>query len=854
MTVHHLRWNTIGLAGLLWIAGCLQIARPERLWENVDAQHYIEKSTQIASAAVDSDVNEQIDFRSPPHTVLDRQRLEIRDISLQEAIHTALANSEIVRTRSQFGPGVSLERAASVYDPAIQATGVLFGGRGVEAALSDFDAQLNTAMIWGRNETGLNNFVQGQGLGAGSTFVSETGNFTAQLSKNFAYGGQFALQHNVNYLGTNSPSQLFPSSYSGFVQAQYRHPLLAGAGTEFTRIAGPITNSFRGISGVTQGVVIARINQDLSIADFQIAVRQLVKDVEDLYWDLYLAYRNYDTAVTARNSALRSWREAKAKLDVGGVQNFQPADEAQARDRYFETRAQAEQALGQIYTIETQLRRLMGLPVNDGTILRPSDEPITARLEPDWTSALIDALTKRAELRKLKWNIKSLELQLKAAENLTRPRLDFVGSYRVNGFGDRLFNGNPANGDFADFYGSLTANNRTGWSLGFQMTMAVGFRAALAQVRNIELRLAKARAQLSAQELDIAHEVADAFQQLALNYATAKSNLNRLQAARRGVELFEAEVRAGTKTLDILLRQQASLAAAESAYSASIVAYNKAIAELHLRTGTLLEFNNIYLEESDWDPEAYRDALRRAWERTHGIPAPWLHTRPEEFVGAGYDIVLPLEDQPEPPGTDDVSTPPAPVTEAGRGPRGKAPGSPVTPGDVGGSPNGPASSGGAEAGAKNGGGAAADSDSAAGGRTRPIIPAPSGDAGDGGPTRHGAGGTGRPVKRPSEAAQRRSDTPERPAAADSARIKRAPIPTNEASARELEGGGATGRWRPRAERRVRPVEHRDLTLSEPEETTGMEGETTLRRRTADPVLRPLPRAKPERAPLPERRW
>ncbi len=34
--------------------------------------------------------------------------------------------------------------------------------------------------------------------------------------------------------------------------------------------------------------------------------------------------------------------------------------------------------------------------------------------------------------------IRSLELQLKAAKNLSRPRLDFVSQYRINGFGDNL--------------------------------------------------------------------------------------------------------------------------------------------------------------------------------------------------------------------------------------------------------------------------------------------------------------------------------------------------------------------------------------------------------------------------------
>src|SRR5690606_29130540 len=99
-------------------------------------------------------------------------------------------------------------------------------------------------------------------------------------------------------------SQLFQSAYTGATGLQFRQPLLAGSGVEFTRIAGPSNPNFGSITGVTQGVLIARINNDITVADFEISVRNLMKDVEDVYWNLYFAYRQFDAAVTARDSAL----------------------------------------------------------------------------------------------------------------------------------------------------------------------------------------------------------------------------------------------------------------------------------------------------------------------------------------------------------------------------------------------------------------------------------------------------------------------------------------------------------------------------------------------------------------------
>jgi len=451
---------------------------------------------------------------------------------------------------------------------------------------------------------------------------------------------------------------------------EYRHPLWAGAGTEFTRIAGPINSrtTIQNVPAVNQGVVIARIRTDISLADFEAAVLNLIRDVENVYWDLYLAYRTYDAEVVARNSALQTWREVKSKLDQG-LPGGSAADEAQARDNYFETRARAEQALSNIYTTETRLRRLLGLPVNDGRIIRPATEPVTAEFNPDWRTCLVEALTRRVELRRQKWNIKSLELQLKAARSLTYPRLDFVSRYQINGFGDKLFGSNSPAEPYKSAYDRLFHGDETGWGLGFEFSLPIGFRAAHAQVRNVELRLAKARAALAAQELEISHELAAALQQLDQAYVTAQTNFNRMRAAQRRVQAFEAEYKTGRTTLDLLLRAQISLAQAEIAYFSSLVQYNQALNELRFRKGTLLEDDNIYLAESLSEPQAYVQALRRAWARSYAIDAPHLVTQPEEFASdVPYEIDLSVTPRSESAAPDPTAPEaPSPQEKPGAG-------------------------------------------------------------------------------------------------------------------------------------------------------------------------------------------
>jgi len=659
----------------LSLTGCFGARGSLSFFGDRDLTYYKEIESQIDYPEIETWENEAVSLSGAPRTVRDPSKDEILDLSLKEAIHTALANNRIIRTAGSFrAPGNALlsngDRNPSVYDVGIQSSGVLFGGRGVEAALADFDTRFAASMIWGRDETIQNNLFFGGGLNPGSTLQSDTAAFQSSLSKSFADSGSLTLAHDINYSGRNVPGQLFNSVYTGNIRAEYRRPLLSGSGTEFTRIAGASNPNFSSITGVSQGVVIARINNDISIADFEASVRNLVKDVEDTYWDLYLQYRLYHAAVVARESALRTWRDSKNKDDVGlGAKE----DEPQSREFYYQSKAAAEVALNNIYSAEIRMRRLLGLPVQDGKMIRPSDEPIATEIVPDWKSSLTEALTERLELRKQKWNIKSLELQLKAAKSLTKPRLDFISRYQVNGFGDQLLGGDNDNDSqntpqgLRSFYGQFAQGDQTNWSLGFQLNVPIGFRSARAQVRNYELRVAKAREVLATQELEIAHELAVTIQDLAAQHATSKSNLERRRAALKREQVLEPK--SGViDPRDLLLRAQQAVADAETAYYNSLIGYNKAITDFYFRKGTLLKQYNIYLAEGAWDEDAYKDAYRRAWSRSYGFGNSALRTQPREFVLPGYDeSEEPLElekDIPEPPMTEIDIAPSKPIDSA----------------------------------------------------------------------------------------------------------------------------------------------------------------------------------------------
>lgn len=665
------------LAGILFTTACVTVPgclHTEK--KQVDDLQYCDDITglrdlrtdesRIEHPCLDNVTAPEVQVSGEPRNLHRRTDDDVRDIRLSEMIYQALSHNAIIESTALGGVGSKAVlqapgTVASVYDPAIQETGILFGRRGLDAALSDFDATLSTSLIWGRASDRANF------SGAPHT-TAETAAFRSGLFKSFANGASVQVNHRWDYLGTNSDTALFPSTYDGSVGASVRQPLLAASGVEFTRVAGPINPAFGAIAGVSQGVVIARINQDITLADFELAVRNAVRDIENAYWDLYLAYRVYDTAAIAHQSAFQTWREAQTRREVG---TLKPADELQARDRLYETKSQVENSLNLLYKAESELRRLVGLPMNDGTVLRPVDEPMFAEFIPDWKANLTQALSGRTELRRQKWTIKSLQLQLNAARSLVRPRLDAVASYNVNGFGDRLLSDtvtDPGTGlPVRSGFGSMTHDDLDSWTVGFEFSMPLGFRQARTQVRNYELQLAKANAVLAQQERNIAHDIATAIQDVTAAYEAAQSNAKRLRAATRRVELLEAEREVGTTTLDLVLRAQASVANAESALYQQVVSYNKAITALQLATGNLLEHHGVYLQEGPWSADALCDAALRSQARTHAKPNPHLTSEPADFSSPGFagtvELQTPADSPPAPPAAPaSDSVPPADET------------------------------------------------------------------------------------------------------------------------------------------------------------------------------------------------
>lgn len=710
------------LVALTLFSGC-HPTQPFYLHSDNDLSHYLDKATDTEYPDYEQPRLAEVDNAGQPFVVSNPDVQEMWDLSLEECVGIALQNSKVIRNagsiQGNFGFSDALiERIATLqttYDPAIvesQTSGQtrLVGPSGnvqtpnggidratnpvgVEDALSEFDAQPFVSAATNRldrpqNSGGFANTFQP------SYFRQLDSDVTMALSKKSAFGNVTTLRSRTDFTLNNQSSTVrpIPGDWLQNLEVEVNVPLGRGAGVQINRI--PVT--------------LARINTDISIADFEAAVRNLLMDIETAYWDLHYAYRNLDSARIGRDSAHVTWKIVYEKYQKG-AENAQ--NEAQSRGQYFQFRSAAETALRDLYSTENRLRWLMGLAATDGRLVRPKDEPTVARVDFDWQDIHAEALFRSAELRQHKWRIKQRELELVSARNQLLPQVNVQALYRWLGRGDHWMNAERNGLDFPtpgstaldELFGGQYQEATFGLNV---LPPRVGARRELSGVRNAQLQLARTKAQLEEMELNLSHLLTAAIRSLDSDYVTAQSNYGFLIAAETEVNAVQSLYEGGRITLDLVLDAQRRRSVAQSAFYKALTDYNKSLANVHYRKGSLLEQNGIKLAEGPWPAKAYWDALGQARQRdaahyiNYGVSRPRVISRGPLSSASGGAYGSELERLPAASdaqgdlqsGEGDAADGPVPTPRNPEGPRGADP--PRASTDPGKRPNGLRNSGG----------------------------------------------------------------------------------------------------------------------------------------------------------------
>ncbi len=639
---------------LVLVTGC-QPTRPLYLHDYGDLSHYVDKATDIEYPDVDVASLEEVTQAPRPITVIDPDFNSYMDLTLEQCVGIALQNSKVLRgygtpslQGTRVAPGVdnlanSPQAAGTFYNVAVRESEPGFIGtpgqlsnpaniltntgldvnQGVESALADFDTQFTSGAFWSTNEEPRNSDQTIGGFLNPVVFQQDSVNWQSEFAKKTANGTQLFFRNTNQWIQNNNPLvsdvppglQVLDSFYRTALEVEIRQPLLRGRGAFIQRMP----------------IVISRIGTDQEIANLEAQLQNMVTNVEIRYWDLHCSYRNMEAAKKGRDSALETWRIVFNQYEEGADVNIQQV--AQASEQYHFFDAQVIDSYNMLLTAESDIRWLMGIATTDGRIVRPIDEATTAPVEFDWCSTLDEALTYRPELRQQRWEVKKKQLAVAYSKNSLLPELNVTGLYRWLGLGNRLGTSfdNPANfpdpssGAINELYGGEFQE----FSLGIDYRIPIGLRRELANVRNAQIKLARDIAIIEDMELDVTREVSEVVRALDANRRLMQSSFNRWKDTVLEEEHFEQIVELGLETLDVALDAQRRKTQASAAFYTALCEYNKMIALLHRRKGTILAYNGIQFSEGQWPGKAYQDATEYARRRGASRQLNYGWSRPQ---------------------------------------------------------------------------------------------------------------------------------------------------------------------------------------------------------------------------------
>jgi len=359
-------------------------------------------------------------------------------------------------------------------------------------------------------------------------------------------------------------------------------------------VAGPLNGTIDGVTGVSQGVLIAKLQTEEAREQLNLAVSQLLRDVEILYNQLSTSNEIidiYDGATRSLEELISRSEAAVESKAKGGI--FDLLQAKQARDGILLSRMNE---LRNNRTISARLQRLIGYPNTiEGLQLRGLGDPVPFMADVD--HAHQSAIHSRSDFRILELRERSLRAQYLATRNLNRPQLDFVTGYNVNGFGDNMFAPDIPGPDSAtaSVYRNLFDGQNTGWDARFELASVAGRRLARTREKNIAAQLHKLAIVRRDRCNELLFELRQITNDIDLIYQTCQIRKDQFERSMAVIRSLEAR-----QLADFQIENSVLLANAiqtnvndDAELKRSRAEYYNALCELLYRQGRIVEDNNL---------------------------------------------------------------------------------------------------------------------------------------------------------------------------------------------------------------------------------------------------------------------
>ncbi|HNZ96592.1 MAG TPA: TolC family protein [Thermoanaerobaculia bacterium] len=413
---------------------------------------------------------------------------------------------------------------------------------------------------------------------------SDRAGFQLGLSRLLPTGGTAEVNWVNGRFKTNSRFSILNPSYSSGLNLVLNQPLLRDSGREATE----------------RGIVIARNNREISRLTFVQRVTDLLREVEEGYWNLVEARYQLQVSEAALDLARRLHEQNRVRVDVG---TLAPLELVQSEVGIATREEEIIRARFAVGNAEDRLRQLLGLDRDAqlwaAEIVPESEAEISAPLLPV-EKAIDRALDSRPELASRRTTRRNLEIEAAWRRNQLLPRVDLQATYKLNGVGGDVLVRSPdgsviasAPGGWDDALQQVADLDYRGWTVGIGFSYPLGNRSARAQQASAELAVEQASTQEQELELSIATEVRTAVRAVEAAAKAIESAKASRRLAEKNLEAEQRKYENGLSTSFQVLQIQDDLTAARSRVVSAVSGYRRALAAYRRALGTLLEESHV---------------------------------------------------------------------------------------------------------------------------------------------------------------------------------------------------------------------------------------------------------------------
>ena len=383
----------------------------------------------------------------------------------------------------------------------------------------------------------------------------------ASVGGKLPWGTQYGVALDMSKEET--PYNNYVEEWTGSLSLNITQPLLRGR--------GKAVNLAR--------IRIAANSRAQSESQVRIQAMSSVADVVRAYWDLVGTIQAVEVRKQSLENAERllEINEKRREIEVGSGMEV-----VQAKAGVATRQSELISARSTVFDAEDQLKNLMSMKDGgrlSGVHIVPIEQPSTADVELAEEQSIELALSKRPEINAAELAIDSAEIQRHAAANDLQPQLDVTGSLSQGGRGHYA----------SDVFDGIKERDDNAYSIGLKGAVSLGNKAARGAYQRTKLEKREAQQRLEKTQQDIMTTVRMAVRNVATSRILVESNKQARRLQETNVDAGEKRLKLGVITSFELLRLQEDLAMAQLQELQSLINYEKALVDLRLAEGVLLE-------------------------------------------------------------------------------------------------------------------------------------------------------------------------------------------------------------------------------------------------------------------------